>query len=256
MTDELTRFRADVPPADPVAMARARAALVRATTGGGRAKVWWQVAVTGAVAVAMAVALLALPSANKGTPAADRTDVRGLVHNPDGTISIRFRELADVHAANVSLRATGVRAFIIDSVAGGVQECWTAYPVRQSNPHHAPADIVLPRANPWGDVLTFRPDRIPSDMWLYVQAMVESPGNKKVQFRCDPNNQWEFGLEWIGGSDVGPGQPARPTPTADPPTDESFVPTSSTPVRSESATPSTPAIEPEGPLSTTSTTGH
>lgn len=205
MTDELTRFRADLPPADQNAMMKARAALVRQATGGRRTRAWWQVGVTVAAVGAMAAALFALPSAaTKPSPAG----ANGLVHNPDGTITIEFRELDDILAANMELYDAGIRVVILDSAFGGVVECWTKYEVKPSFPPGAPTDVALPRPNPFGDELTLRPDRIPADMWLYVQAMVESPGNQEVQLRCDPGQQWELSRYWIG--DTTPGFPNLP----------------------------------------------
>ena len=205
MTDELTRFRADLPPADPAAMTRARAALLRKATGDHRTRMWWQIGTTGAAVTAMAAALFALPSAATRTQSANDN---GVVHNPDGTITIEFRELTDIRDVNMEFYETGIRAVILDSAAGGVVECWTKYEVTPSNPPDAPADVVQPRPNPWGDELTFHPDRIPADMWLYIQAMVESPGNQEVQLRCDPGQQWEMSSTWVG--DTTPNYPNLP----------------------------------------------
>lgn len=234
MTDELTRFRADLPPADPAAMTRARAALLRKATGDHRTRMWWQVGTTGAAVTALAAALFALPSAATSTQPASEN---GVVHNPDGTITIEFRDLTDLRDVNMEFYEAGIRAVILDSGAGGVVECWTKYDVTPSNPAGAPTDVVQPRPNPWGDELTFHPDRIPADMWLYIQAMVESPGNEEVQLRCDPNQQWEMSRNWVG--DTTPGYPnlppyrgtlppptAQPSPGAPPtPTDMPRVPT-------------------------------
>lgn len=215
MTDELTRFRADLPPADQIAMMKARAALVRQATGGRRARARWQVGITAAAVAAVAAAVFALPSeATKTQPASEN----GLVHNPDGTITIEFRKLDDVLAANMEFYNAGIRVVILDSAFGGVVECWTKYEVKPSFPPGAPADVALPRPNPWGDVLTFHPDRIPADMWLYIQAMVESPSNKEVQLRCDPGQQWELSRNWVG--DTTPGYPNLPPYSGTVPTPE------------------------------------
>lgn len=241
MTDELTRFRADVPPADPVAMMNARAALVREATGGHRARVWWQVGVTGVAVAAAAAALFALPSAASKTEPGS-----GLVHNPDGSLTIEFRELDDVLSVNMELYDAGVRAVILDSAFGGVVECWTKYEVTPSRLPDAPEDVVQPRPNPWADELTFWPDRIPDDMWLYIQAMVESPGNEEVQLRCDPNQQWELSRNWVG--DTTPGYPNLPPfpetsqPSLESPTD--VAPSGSVPSGIE---PTRPTDHPSGP---------
>jgi hypothetical protein len=205
MTDELTRFRADLPPADQDAMMKARAALVREATGGHRARVWWQVGITGVAVAAAAAGLFALPSATtKAKPASEN----GVIHNPDGSITIEFRELDDILGVNKELYYAGIRVVILDSVAGGVVECWTKYEVTPSMPPGAPDDVVAPRQNPWGDELTFWPNRIPADMWLYIQAQVESPGNEEVPQRCDPAQQWELSRNWVG--DTAPGVPGLP----------------------------------------------
>lgn len=207
MTDELTRFRADLPPADPAAMMKARAALLRAATGGHRTRGRWQVGITSVAVAALAAAVFALPSGGTKTPPASGN---GLVHNADGTITIELREVTDVYSLNMKLYEAGVRALIINSFGDGVMECWSKYPDTPTpeNPPEAPDDVVAPRQNPWGDALTFWPDRIPDDMWLYIQHMVQSPGNKEVQFRCDPNRQWELNEHWVG--DTTPGIPGLP----------------------------------------------
>jgi hypothetical protein len=97
-------------------------------------------------------------------------------------------------------------------------ECWTKYEVTPSYPAGTPTDVVQPRPNPWGDELTFHPNRIPADMWLYIQAMVESRGNEEVPLRCDPNQQWEMSRNWVGDTTPGlpylpPYQGAQPSPT-------------------------------------------
>ena len=90
---------------------------------------WWQVGTTGAAVTAMAAALFALPSAATRTQPANEN---GVVHNPDGTITIEFRELTDLRDVNMEFYEAGIRAVILGPVTGGVVECWTKYEVTPS----------------------------------------------------------------------------------------------------------------------------
>jgi hypothetical protein len=172
MTDELLeldRLRADLPPADQAAMARARATLVHtATSAGGRSSVRRfpkRIATMAMVGAAAAVAFVIVPGAGDNAPTASAVTL-----NDDGTVTIELTDLADMPAANKVLEDAGIRAELISLEDRGTCEPGT----EPAQPLPEPGGLVVDHPRNERNILIFRPDQIPAGAELVVFGAVGS----------------------------------------------------------------------------------
>lgn len=165
---ELNRMRADVPPADDAAMARARATLVHTATAAPRRRRRFpvRIAVTATLGAAAVGAFLVLPSAGDNAPAAS-----AVILNGDGTVTVELTDLTAMPAANQVLKDKGIPAKLVnlqpeDSCAPGTE---------LGDPQPAPDGLFIPEDD-YERVITFRPDLIPAGTTLVLLGAVGDDG--------------------------------------------------------------------------------
>lgn len=164
MTDELlelARLRADLPPADEAAMARARATLVHTVSSAParRHRSPWRIAATATAGAAAVAGFLLVPGASDNAPTASAVTL-----NNDGTVTIELTDITDMSAANNVLEGAGIRAELINYQDKGT--CAPGTQPATSLPYPDGLFVAGPRNA--GNILTFRPDQIPAGAELVV----------------------------------------------------------------------------------------
>jgi hypothetical protein len=160
MTDELlelARLRADLPPADEAAMARARATLVHTATSAPvrRRRFPTRIATTATVGAAAVAALLLVPGAGGNAPTASAVTL-----NDNGTVTIEMNDITDMAAANKVLEDAGIRAEVVR--AQDRESC-------VSHVVTGPVDgLFTGLLRGEREVVTFRPDKIPAGAKLLI----------------------------------------------------------------------------------------
>lgn len=167
MTDELLeldRFRADLPPADEAAMARARATLVHTATSAPvrRRRSPARIAVTATVAAAAVAAFLLVPSLSDNAPTAS-----AVTFNGDGTVTIQLTDVTDMPTANEMLEQAGIHAELV-SMWPEPSTCAPGVEPAPSLPE--PDGLVLDQPRDEQNILTFRPTEIPAGARLVIFA--------------------------------------------------------------------------------------
>lgn len=132
----------------------------------------------GVGATAVVAALLVVPSGQQAAYAVDK--------NPDGTVTITFREMANPAAATRDLRAAGVRAQVVRlavpgscaTTPGGTPfEPQSPVPLHLTSPPLYPSYVDFEKAavppQPSRMSFTFNPAVIPADAVVFI---VEPPG--------------------------------------------------------------------------------
>jgi len=161
---ELARLRADLPPADEAAMARARATLVHTATSAPARRRWFtsRKIATALGATAAVAAFVLVPGASDNAPTAS-----AVTFNDDGTVTIQVSDLLDIPAANEMLKNKGVHAELV-----GLQPENSCTPdTKPGDPLPMPDGLVV--AEKWPEyMLTFRPDLIPADTTLLMLAVL------------------------------------------------------------------------------------
>lgn len=167
MTDELLeleRLRADLPPADDSAMARARATLVHTATAApsSRRRFPVRIAATATVGAAAVGTFLLLPSAGDNAPTAS-----AVIDNGDGTVTVELTDLTAMPAANQVLKDKGIPAELVNLQPEG--SC--APGTELGDPLPAPDGLFIPEDDRERAV-TFRPDLIPAGKTLVLLGAV------------------------------------------------------------------------------------
>jgi hypothetical protein len=175
MTDELLeleRLRADLPPADEAAMARARATLVHTATSAParRRRFPVRIATTATVGAAAVAAFLIVPGAGDNAPTASAVTLNG-----DGTVTIELTDITDMPAANKVLIDAGIRAELLPWQDKGKCEPGA----EPASPLSRPDGLLLDPPTDARNVVTFRPDRIPAGTELVVFGVMATWTNTK-----------------------------------------------------------------------------
>jgi hypothetical protein len=171
MTDELlelSRMRADLPPADEAAMARARGTLIyymAESVPAQRRRFPRQIAATAVVGAAAVAAFLIMPSVGDNAPVASAVTLNG-----DGTVTIDLTDITNMPAANDVLKGAGIRAEVV-----GIQDARRCEPgVEPAPPLPWPDDLILDQPHDERNILTFRPEGIPGGAKLMIFATLAS----------------------------------------------------------------------------------
>jgi hypothetical protein len=159
---ELNRFRADLPPVDEAAMARARATLVHTATSVPvrRRRSPARIAATATVAAAAVAAFLLVPSMSDNAPTAS-----AVTFNGDGSVTIQLTDVTDMSTANEMLEQAGIHAELVS-----LEPSTCAPGVEPAPSLPEPDGLVLDQPRNEQNILTFRPTDIPAGARLVIFA--------------------------------------------------------------------------------------